>query len=229
MTPGRWRARLAIALCVAAAACATAGPPAPAGPPPFQGIRTVVLVRGERTDDREGGRPRDALDGLAQALAERGIATRLVEAGPGVREEWKDVARLAREAEDRIAAAPPSPVEVRPTARLGDRPGALLQRIGADAFALLVRGADRTRARGPGPGGPWTRDPWGTPPPPGPRLPPAGPPTALALVDRGGTLVWFDWGPSADGRDEPSRPVNAADAVTEAVRVLAGEPAAEDR
>lgn len=230
----RWATRrTALGALCAALACATGGgPPAPATPPPFQGVRSVVLVRLADDGDR---RPRDPLDALDDSLRRTGVATRTVEVGPRLREDLKDVERLFQGVESRIrssAAYDPARAYGRParqTESLGDGPRALLERIGGDAFAVYVRFSgrygDRLRSR---PSSPPPDDPM-----PGAR--PLGTfpgrfTSALALVDRDGTMLWFDWGGSGELEgleelEEPeSRVVNAAEAVNEAVRVLAGEP-----
>jgi hypothetical protein len=205
-------------------ACATAGGPAtPPATPPFQGVASVVLVR--RADDRDR-RPRDALDGLDESLRVKGLATRTVEVGPRLREELKGVERLFHDVEWRIRSSPsygPSyGPDRRATESLGRAPRELLEKLGADAFAVYLRFDDRYGSR--------------PPPPPGDPLPgarplgtfPGRPTSALALVDRDGTLLWFDWGGPEDLEVPESRVVNAAEAVDEAVRVLAGEPRLEE-
>jgi hypothetical protein len=209
----------------AALACATAGGPAvPPAAPPFEGVRSIVLVR--VADDRDR-RPRDPLDALDESLRAKGLATRTVEVGPRLRDDLKDVERLARDVEWKIRSSPrygPSyGSDRRPTELLDRAPRALLERLAADAFAVYLRLGHRfdPYASAPPPGGPM----------PGSRPPgtyASGPTAALALVDREGTLLWFDWGGDEELEEPRSRVVNAVEAVDEAVRVLAGEPAPEE-
>lgn len=221
MTPRRSRPHvLPLAGALLAAACATAGPPAPAAPPPFQGVRSVVLVREAAPREK---RPRDPLDALDGSLREKGLATRFVEVGPGLREELAGVERLVRDVSWRIRSAPPVAGRERRPDALGRAPGELLASLGADAFAIYLRldGRVADRYRSVPPAGP-VLDPRD------PRAFPARRTAALALVDRDGALLWFDWGGEEDVLEEdPSRVVNAAEAVDEAVRVLAGEPASD--
>ncbi|HYG69298.1 MAG TPA: hypothetical protein VD838_16620 [Anaeromyxobacteraceae bacterium] len=208
-----------VALAAVALACASARGGAPAATPPFEGVGSVVLVR--EVEAREK-RPRDVLDALDESLRARGLRTRTVEVGPALRDDLKDVARVVRDVEWTIRQAPRYDPERRPAQTLGRDPGALLERLDADAFAVYLRLRDR-----------FDRSP--RPMPPDVRLPgadpeayPSWPIAVLALVDRDGTLLWFDWG-GPDELDVPdSRVVNAAEAVDEAVRVLVGEPPAEE-
>lgn len=208
------------AAAVALAACASAGPPAPPAAPPFQGIRSVVLVREVEGSGRQERRPRDPLDALGDSLRDRGLATRVVEVGPGLRDELRDVERVVRDVEWRIRSSPPraGPDGRRPEA-LGRAPGEALRGVGADAFAIYLRLEGRIGPRtSPPPGSPWLE-------PGGPGAYPPRRTAALALVDRAGALLWFDWGgDEAAAPEDSSRVVNAAEAVDEAVRVLAGEP-----
>jgi hypothetical protein len=209
----------------AALACATAGGPAvPPAAPPFEGVRAVVLVR--VADDRDR-RPRDALDALDESLRAKGLATRTVEVGPGLRADLKDVERLARDVESTIRSSPrygPSyGSEHRPTELLARAPRPLLEKLAADAFAVYLRLGHHL--------GPYASSPPPVGSMPDSRTPATystGPTAALALVDRDGTLLWFDWGGDEELEEPDSRVVNAAEAVDEAVRVLAGEPSPEE-
>jgi hypothetical protein len=220
---------VALAAVALASACASAGPPAPPAPPPFEAVRSVILVREVPRDrERDERRRRDPLDALEESLRAKGIASRVVEVGPGLREDLRDVERLVRTIEFRAGSAPPPAYGRRAAESLGGDVRPLLERLGADAFAVYVRLDDRFGPRaGPSP------PPGGVLGPPGPYTPGgpgarSRPLAAIALVDRAGTLLTLDWGESEPGLEpESSRLVNAAEAVEVAVRILAGEPEPE--
>lgn len=207
--------RLISLALAASAACATV--PEPPRAPPFEGVKTIALVRWRA----EGSaRPRDPLDALKESLDGRGYATRLVELGRRPPEALRPVERLFQRMGSRVGGGP-----------LPDRPGRVV-RVGTeaeeaaaalqvDAVALYHRAADTTRFPAepephpfPGPG---------FPPPPMVTRRPLG---ALSLVDAKGNAVIFDWGaPEEPLGYDPSAPVNAAEAIDALLRVLAGDPA----
>ncbi|MFY3742304.1 hypothetical protein ACOQFB_00200 [Anaeromyxobacter sp. Red801] len=210
-------ARAAVAAAIAAAACASAGPASPPGPPPFQGVASVLLVR-PAPRDPSAARPRDALDALQESLEGAGRTVRVVELGPRLREDLAPLARLQAHVEARAGAGPFGAPAGRGSARLDRRDAAAIREAGVDAAALLVRFERRPLPPMAPPGGPMFAEP------PRPAARPAG---ALALVDRDGHLVWFEWGAGA-GAPGDRGPPTAADAVNEAVRVLLGRPDGEE-
>jgi hypothetical protein len=196
-----------------AAGCVTV-PEEPPGPPPFRGIGRLVLVR-EVDRPEVGRRPKDPLDALGESLAARGKAAREVEVGPLLREDLRGVRRLYDRIEERIAGGPPPGWRGRPVERVGGDVGALLDRLGVDAAVLYY--PPRPRAAPP---------PLSTLEPMEPTQPAPAPVGALAVVDREGELVWFDWGGDERGR-APSAPASAAEAVEEVLRVITGGPPPE--
>lgn len=213
-------ARAAVAAVIAlvvAAACASAEPATPPGPPPFQGVASVLLLR-PAPRDPSAPRPRDALDAVQASLEGAGRTVRVVELGPRLREDLAPLARLQAHVEARVGAGPFGAPAGRGAERLDRRDAEAIREAGVDAAALLVRHDRRPLPPMAPPGGPMFAEP------PRPAARQAG---ALALVDRDGHLVWFEWGAGAgapDGREPPT----AADAVNEAVRVLLGRPAADE-
>jgi hypothetical protein len=213
-------AAVATALAVAAAggACATVDEPAPT-PLPFPTVKSAALVR---WSERGAERPKDALDALAASLAERGIATRELDLGRGDGKERRDLERLFATVEARVESGAGVPGRGRSAQPLGDGAARTVRALGADALALHVRFDERLlrrRATTPLP-------PFGVPPSGLPHEQPISsyrPNAAIALVSRDGALVWFDWGPRDASRD-PEGPVNAAEAVDAAARLLAGDP-----
>jgi hypothetical protein len=212
--------KLALVALAAATACATAGESPAAQPPPsFRAVHSLALVR---TLDGRAGRPKDPLDGLDESLRARGYQTRVVELGPGRKPELAAVEKLFGLLELRAAVGRSERLGTPPYADAGRAAGAAVEALGVDAVATYHR-LDR-RHSGPAP----TADP-GLPgqmfPPPAP--PSTGPIGALALVDRSGHVATFPWGePSA--LEDPSVPMNAAEAIDFLVRSLAGEAPPED-
>ncbi len=54
------------------------------------------------------------------------------------------------------------------------------------------------------------------------------PAAALALVDRDGNLLWFDWGTQELADQDPGAPATAAEAVDALLRVIRGDADAPD-
>jgi hypothetical protein len=194
-----------------AARCATV-PEGPPGPPPFRGIQRLLLVR-EVDRPTPHPRPKDPIDALEESLAAHGRTTRTVEVGPRLREDLRGVGRLFGRIEELIAGGPPPGWRGRTVEHVDGDLRALLGRLGADAAVLYYRARPRV-----------------APPPlsrPGPTereeaVPPAV--AALAVVDREGALVWFDWGGAETATErDPGAPANAAEAVEAVVRIVTGE------
>jgi hypothetical protein len=203
------RRRLVPLALAAAVACATA--PEPAGPPPFEGVKSVALVRW-----RDGGstRPRDPLDALKESLDARGYRTRVVDVGHRVPDELRPVQRLHERMGTRGRTggrAGRGRVE-----RVGREARDAVRALGVDAVALYHRLED------------WTSSPAYSDPgafrPPG-TLPPSAfrrPLGALSLVDAEGAAVSFEWGAPGGAAGDPSMPLNAAEAIDALLRVLSG-------
>lgn len=210
-------------------ACATAGEGGHADAveaPPFSGVRQVALVRRDEPATRASPRRKDPLDALGESLGERGIATRVIQAGPG-REHARRLETLWSGIEERIRATPPG-VNRRLAVGAPDEDAArVVREIGADALALYLR-LDRGPSLATGATPPSAYPP-SVYPVPGDVGDPAAtyrPVAALALVARDGRLAWVDWGPR-DDRVDPPGPVNAAEALDEVIRLLTGEPPLE--
>jgi hypothetical protein len=181
----------------------------PAGPPPFQGVRSVALVRSR---DAEAGRPRDPLDALKESLAARGLEVRTVELGPRVDGALRPVQRLQDRAAREAEASGSGRERVR---RLGEDAAAAVRGLGVDAVVLYHRTDDWRLSAAPDPRAFAS-----------PGLPPAvarRPVAALTAVDANGAAVTYAWGAPGDGLGaDPTAPVNAAEAVDLVVRALAG-------
>jgi hypothetical protein len=181
-------------------------------------VKSAALVR---WSERGAERARDALDALGASLAERGIATRELDLGPGDARDRRDLERLFATVEARVESGAGVPGRGRSAQPLGEAAARTVQALGADALALHVRFDERFLRRRATP-----LPPFGVPPSGLPQEQPISsyrPTAAIALVSRDGALVWFDWGPRDASRD-PDGPVNAAEAVDAAARLLAGEP-----
>ncbi|HEY6001922.1 MAG TPA: hypothetical protein VIV57_03545 [Anaeromyxobacter sp.] len=209
--------RLAALLASACASlsCATLGEPASAGPPPFTGVKKIALVRVRA--ERDGARPRDVLDALAESLVSRGYEVSRIEVGPSPPAELRGVERLYARIDGYIASAQPRPRFGRRVEPAGADAGEVMRSLGVDAVAMYHRFDDRLLMPPP--------DVLGgslfpaRPDQPGLRRP-AG---ALSLADRSGSATWFAWG--APGAElDPTQPVNAAEAIDMLLRALAGEP-----
>ncbi len=199
-----------LAAAVVAAGCA--GAPlaeAPSGPAPFRGLRRVVLVRAV---DRgaEPHRPKDPLDAVGESLDAQGRTTRTVEVGPRMRRELAGVARLYSDVEARIDDRIGADSTGRRVERLGRGVGPLLDDLQADGAVLYYRFGVRLLAP-PALASPFEREP-------GPRL--ARPLAALAVVDRDGNLLWFDWGAPDTADRDPTAPSTAAEAVDALLRAI---------
>jgi len=220
MRPHRHLAHtLASAALAAFSGCAAVGG-APVESPPFLegGVRSVALVRSAGRADR---RPRDPLDALAESLEERGIAVRVVELGEGSAEWRLDLERLHAWAEARVRSG--GRVEPDRTESLGREAGEAVRKLGVDAAVLLHRFEDPLLPPLPDPTAPSARpDLFGT----RAALRPA-PLGAFTLVDRAGNAIALAWGGRSGAELDPSRLVNAAEAVDETLRILAGEPRGE--
>jgi hypothetical protein len=208
--------RLAVLLASACAAlsCATMGEPASAGPPPFAGVKKLALVRIRA--GRDGVRPRDVLDALADSLAARGYEVRWVEVGPNPPAALRGVERLYARIDGSIASAQPRPRFGRRVEPAGADAAEVMGALDVDALAMVHRFDDRLLMPPPDAlsGGFFpTR-----PDQPGMRRP-AG---ALSLVDRAGNATWFAWG-AAGSELDPTQPVNAAEAIDMLLHALAGE------
>ncbi len=209
------RVGIALPLALGVAACATAESSATApGPPPFEGVRSVALVR--FLEGPGGQRAKDALDALGESLAQRGYQTRVVEIGARSR-EVAGLERLFDRIQARMSTGAGRDRLGRGTGRGEEDAAGVLAALGVDAAAMVHR--------------------FDMPPPP-PLVSPFRPPTgsvfdqpgpewkqyrpigALSLVNRAGHVVWFEWGtpPSVD----PGVPANAAEAVDAALAVLSG-------
>lgn len=207
-----------VAFLVAGGGCATRGEPPPAAAAPFPEVKSAALLRWV---ERGPERPKDALDALAASLAERGITTHVRDLGPGRSKALADVERLYGDVESRVWSGSGLSGRSRDGQPLGADAARTVRALGADAVALYLR----FDARLPGRGAAGPMPPFGFPPSGPVDRPSSGayrPVAAIALVSRDGTLVWFDWGPRDETRD-PEGPVNAAEAVDAAARLLAGE------
>jgi hypothetical protein len=215
----RVAALAALVLAILSAGCAGA-PLAddPPGPPPFRSLRRIVLVRAV---DRSGAqRPKDPLDAVRESLEADGRTTRTVELGPGLRRDLAGVARLYTEVEGRIEDGGTSQARGRPAERLGRSVAGLLDELQADGTVLFYRLARRPLLPPAIGSSPLSREPIA------PRL--ARPAAALALVDRDGNLLWFDWGAQDLADRDPGAPATAAEAVDALLRVIRGDADAPD-
>jgi hypothetical protein len=206
-----------VALAALAAACA-AGDPARAPPPsPFREVRSLALVR--VVDDRPH-RPKDALDGLEESLRARGFEVRTVELGPRRPPELAPVERLFGQLEVRAAAGRQERLAT-PVSSLGGDAATAVMQLQVDAIATYHRLDGRYVGGMP----PATATPGTLFPAPAPTGPerPLG---ALVLVDRTGRVAVFGWG-DAGTFDDPSVPLNAAEAIDLLLRALTGEPPPE--
>ncbi len=206
--------KLALALA-AFTACATAGEAVAPPPSPFRRVRSLVLVRAA---DERAQRPRDPLDALDETLRARGFTTRIVELPRKPPPELAPLERLFGQLELRAAARRPERVAA-PTGAAGRDAAAAVAQLGVDAVATYHR-LDRHRLSDlPPPALPGSI----FPPPPAPvERPVAG----FALVDREGHVAAFAWG-DAGPLEDPSVPLNAAEAIDFLVRALTGEPPEE--
>jgi hypothetical protein len=196
------------ALAAAAVACAGAGETRATQPSRFQDVRSLVLVRG--AGDQRGQGAKDPLDGLDESLRARGFATRVVELGAGRPPELAGLERLFEQLELRAAAGRLERV-ADPISSLGRDARATVAALGADAVASYHRLDRRRGAALPAPS-PGTRFP--APPPPD------RPAAALVLVHRDGRVAVFAWG-DAGALEDPSVPLNAAEAIDLLVEALA--------
>jgi hypothetical protein len=203
-----------VALVALAAACAT-GDAARAPPPsPFLEVRSLALVRAV---DERSHRPKDALDGLEESLRARGYEVRLVELGRERPPELAPVERLFGQLEARAAAGRQERLAT-PVSSIGPDAATAVMQLRVDAIATYHR-LDRGYAGAlpAAPGAPGTIFP---------QAPPAGgerPVGALVLVDQLGRVAVFGWGDSGSF-DDPSVPLNAAEAIDHLLRALTGEP-----
>lgn len=209
-----------LALAVAAGCATTTGePPAPPGPPPFDGVRSLVLVR---FADERAGRPKDPLDALEESLLGRGYTARVVDVAGRTPAELRGIERLHGRLGMRIAAGGPRDRSGPEVEALGRGAGSEVAALGADAVALYHR-FDRRLPNGfpePAPA------PGAFPPPPGLALE-RRPVAALSLVDRAGNVVWFAWGGAGSELDE-ELPANPAEAIDALLAVLGGDGAAAE-
>ena len=200
----------------ALAACATTERAMPSPPPSFRAVRTLALVRGA---DARAGRAKDPLDALDESLRARGYTTRIVELGPG-RPEQAALRRLCDELEARAGTPRPEQFGTGPYGDAGGGGRAAVAGLGVDAVAVYHRlEARRSLPESAGP-------PLGRLLPGPPVELEHGPLGALSVVDREGHVATFAWGETT-ALDDPSVPMNAAEAVDLVVRTLAGEPAGE--
>jgi hypothetical protein len=205
---------LGIVALAALAACATAGEPSlPSPPPSFREVRTLLLVR---SAEGRTGRAKDPLDALDESLRARGYTTRRVELGSR-RPEQAALRKLFDQLETRAGSTRSERFGTRPYGDAGGGARAVVAELGVDAVAVY----HRLEARRP------MRDTTGPPLPgalfPGPAVEPEhGPLGALSVVDRQGHVATFAWGETT-ALDDPTVPVNAAEAVDLVVRTLAGE------
>ena len=207
--------KLAFAALAAATACATTGEAVAPPPPSFRAVHSLALVR---TVDGRASRPKDPLDGLDESLRARGYATRVIELGRKRSPELAPVERLFGQLELRASAGRSERLGISPFADAGRAAGEAVAALGVDAVATYHRLEGRRLPQPP------SADPVlpGTLFPP-PSAPSTGPLGALALVDRSGHVATFAWGePTA--LEDPSVPMNAAEAIDFLVRALAGEP-----
>jgi hypothetical protein len=203
--------RLGSLALAAAAACATV--PEPPGPPPFEGVKTLALVRWREPD--AAARPRDPLDALKETLDARGYQTRLLEVGRRVPDALRPVQRLHERLGAYGGTAWPRAGSDR-AERLGPEAGEAARALGVDAVVLYHRVED-----------------WGLPPLSEPRaFPRQGFPDqaalrrplgALSLVDAKGAAISFAWGAPGEALDpDPAAPLNAAEAIDAVLGVLSG-------
>lgn len=223
------RGALAVTAALAAAACASLGAPAAPSGPAFEAVHAVALLRFSERPSERG--QRDPLDALRESLVQRGYATRVLEIGPGRaggQDGARELERLYAALDARIASAPPRERFTSSVVEAGRDLGAIVAAQGVDAIATYHRFAPLPRAMLGDPlGGAGT--PLGAYPGADPRAlaaPFRRPLGAVALVDRAGNAVWYDWGSAADAPDA-SAPQNAAEAIDALVRVLSGEPPEE--
>jgi hypothetical protein len=204
------------------AACATVGESsAPAAPPSFREVRSLVLVRAayERV-----GRGRDPLDGLDESLRARGYATRVVELGASGKPAQPALERLFLQLESRAGAPRGERFGTLPFAEAGAATGAVVIDLGVDAVATYHR------LEGRRPLGSVASEPMlpGSALP-GPQVvPERGPLGAIVVVDRRGHVATFPWG-ATSALDDPSVPVNAAEAIDLVLRTLAGQAPDDER
>ncbi len=210
------------ALVGALSACATVGETAtPAPPPSFREVRSLVLVRA--ASDR-AGRGKDPLDGLDESLRAQGYATRVVEIGASGKPAQPALERLFLRLEARAGAPRGERFGTLPYGSAGTAAGAVVTDLGADAVATYHRLEGR-RTLGSAASQPML--PGSTLP--GPQVvPERGPLGAIVVVDRQGHLAIFPWG-ATTALDDPSVPVNAAEAIDLVVRTLAGRAPDDDR
>jgi hypothetical protein len=201
----------AAAALVALAACATPAEPAAPRPAPFEGVRSLLLVR--EVADARAARPKDPLDGLDETLRARGFGTRVVELGREAPPGQAALARLFRELEVRASASRAERIAT-PVRDAGRDAEAAVAQLGVDAVVSYHR---LERVRPPPLAPPAFPGALSTAPPPASL--PLG---ALVLVDRGGALATFAWG-DAGALEEPGVPLNAAEAIEQLVRALTGE------
>jgi hypothetical protein len=210
--------KLWLAALAAVTACATGGAPDAAPPPSFRAVRSLALVR--TAGDRDG-RPKDPLDGLDDTLRARGYRTRVVELGPKRSPELAGVERLFGLLELRAAAGRSERLGTAPYADAGRAAAEAVEALGVDAVATYHRLERRRLVQPPAdPVLPGTVFPQ-------PAAPSTGPVAALALVDRTGQVATFPWG-EASALEDPSVPLNAAEAIDFLVRALAGEPPVDE-
>jgi hypothetical protein len=204
--------RVALAVLAACAGCAGAGETLTPPPSPFRAVRSLVLVRA--VEDR-GQRPKDPLDGLDETLRARGFTTRVVELGPKRPPELAGLERLFGQLEVRAATGRRERIAT-PVSSAGRDAAAAVAQLGVDAVASYHR-LDRRRTPALPPSTA-----------PGTLFPPSAPPTldrplgALVLVDREGHVAVFAWG-DGGALEEPSVPLNAAEAIDQLVQALTGE------
>lgn len=219
--PLRAAALAALLLVAVLASCAEAPlVDAPSGPPPFRGLRRVLLVRaGDRPEPQ---RHRDPLDAVRESLEADGRTTRTVEVGRKAPRELAEMERLYAEIEGRVEEGGMSGEAGRPVERLRRPVAGVLDAAQADGAVLLYRLGARPLLPAPS-ASPFSHEP-------APRL--ARPAGALALVDRDGNLLWFDWGVQRDpleGTGGASAPAtSAAEAVDALLRVVRGDADAPD-
>jgi hypothetical protein len=204
--------RIALVGLAAVIACAGAGESVAPPPSPFRGVQSLVLVRA--ADDR-ASRPKDPLDGLQESLAARGFTTRVVDLGGKRPPELAPLERLFDQLEAR-AAAGRLERSATPVSSLGRDVAATVAGLGVDAVASYHR-LDRHRS----PSMPPSMAPGTTFPAPA-TASPQRPTGALVLVDRQGRVAAFAWG-DAGALEDPSVPLNAAEAIDQLVHALTGE------
>jgi hypothetical protein len=211
----RWVAVAVSVLVAALAACATVGEStAPAPPPSFRAVKSLVLVRSAY--DR-AGRGKDPLDGLDESLRAHGYTTRVVELGGSGKPNQPALERLFLQLETRAGSPRGERFGTLPYGDAGPAAGAVVADLGADAVATYHRLEGRrplgAAAQPIMPGSVL----------PGPQVvPERGPLGALVVVDRQGHLAVFPWGETTS-LDDPSVPVNAAEAIDLVLRTLAGQ------